>query len=348
MTHTDGAEGARVAPRTATERRLAAVWAPLIGVDEDAVGRDDHFFDRGASSLLAVKMAVRLGREVSLSDITRHPVLADLAALMDGRAAASTGLLQALAEPDGPTRATVVGIPPAGGHAVSFRPLAAGLRGTGLAVHAVELPGHDPTVDDEPFVPLAEVADRVAGEIVERALPDVLLWGHSAGAAVALAVARRLEARGVPPRRVVLGAQLLGTAAARRRDAAELDARSDAEVAVRLAGPYDVGGVMAELDPRRVERSAAAYRHDCQLAHAFLVDVLEHPPAARLATPVTVVVAADDPSTTGFVEHYRDWELVAGDVTLHVLDQGGHHFLRTRPVDAARAVLHAADLAPTS
>jgi surfactin synthase thioesterase subunit len=348
MTHTDRAEGARAAPRTATERRLAAVWAPLLGVDEDAVGRDDHFFDRGASSLLAVRMAVRLGKEVSLSDITRHPVLADLAALMDGRAAASTGLLQALAEPDGPIRGAVVGLPPAGGHAVSFRPLATGLRGTGLAVHAVELPGHDPTVDDEPFVPLAEVADRVAGEIVERALPEVLLWGHSAGAAVAVAVARRLEARGVPARRVVLGAQLLGTAAARRRDAAELDARSDAEIAVRLVGHHDVGGVMAELDPRRVERSAAAYRHDCQVAHAFLVDVLEHPPAARLATPVTVVVAADDPSTTGFVEHHRGWELVAEDVTLHVLDQGGHHFLRTRPADAARAVLHAADLSPTS
>jgi surfactin synthase thioesterase subunit len=332
-------------PRTATERRLAALWAPLLGVDEDAVGRDDHFFDRGGSSLLAVRMVVRLGKEISLTDITRHPVLADLAALMDGRATASTGLLQTLTESDGPARGSVVGIPPAGGHAVSFRSLATGLRGTGLAVHAVELPGHDPTVDDEPFVPLTEIADRVADEIVERALPDVLLWGHSSGAAVAVAVARRLEARGAPARRVVLGAQLLGTADARRRDAAELDARTDAEIAARLAGHHGVGGVVAELDPRRVERSAAAYRHDCQAAHAFLIDVLEHK-AARLRTPATVVVAADDPSTTGYVDHHRDWELVAEDVTLHVLDQGGHLFLRTRPADAARAVLHAADLVP--
>ncbi|MFC5065750.1 non-ribosomal peptide synthetase [Actinomycetospora atypica] len=75
------------APRTPTERRLAAVWAPLLGVDEDAVTRDTHFFEHGGSSLLAVKMAVRLQKAVTLPEIGRNPVLADLAALLDERAA---------------------------------------------------------------------------------------------------------------------------------------------------------------------------------------------------------------------------------------------------------------------
>ena len=75
------------APLTPTEARVAAVWAPLLGVDESAIGRDTHFFDRGGSSLLAVKMAVGLKKAVSLPDIVRHPVLADLAALIDGKAA---------------------------------------------------------------------------------------------------------------------------------------------------------------------------------------------------------------------------------------------------------------------
>ena len=78
--------GGDAAPRTPTERRLAAVWAPLLGVEEDAVGRDTHFFDRGGSSLLAVKMAVRLQKAVTLPEIGRNPVLADLAALIDERA----------------------------------------------------------------------------------------------------------------------------------------------------------------------------------------------------------------------------------------------------------------------
>jgi hypothetical protein len=72
-------------PLTPTEARVAAVWAPLLGLDVAAIGRDTHFFDRGGSSLLAVKMAVGLQKAVSLPEIVRHPVLADLAALIDGR-----------------------------------------------------------------------------------------------------------------------------------------------------------------------------------------------------------------------------------------------------------------------
>ena len=72
-------------PLTPTEARVAAVWAPLLGVDASAIGRDTHFFDRGGSSLLAVKMAVGLKKAVSLPDIVRNPVLADLAALIDSK-----------------------------------------------------------------------------------------------------------------------------------------------------------------------------------------------------------------------------------------------------------------------
>ncbi|GAA4839722.1 hypothetical protein GCM10023201_31930 [Actinomycetospora corticicola] len=77
------------APLTPTEQRLAAVWAPLLGVDESAIGRDAHFFERGGSSLLAVKMAVRLQKAVGLPEIGAHPVLADLAALLDERSGGS-------------------------------------------------------------------------------------------------------------------------------------------------------------------------------------------------------------------------------------------------------------------
>ena len=40
----------------------------------------------GGSSLSAVRLAVALDRVVSLRDVTRHPVLADLAALVDRKA----------------------------------------------------------------------------------------------------------------------------------------------------------------------------------------------------------------------------------------------------------------------
>lgn len=83
-------------PATATELRLAAAWASVLGVATEAIGRHDDFFDRGGSSLLAVRLAIALEREVSLLDITRHPVLADLGALVDGRTDRRSGLLQPL------------------------------------------------------------------------------------------------------------------------------------------------------------------------------------------------------------------------------------------------------------
>ncbi|GHO99660.1 hypothetical protein KSF_097080 [Reticulibacter mediterranei] len=73
------------APHTPTEQRLAAAWAKVLGIPQQGIGRQDHFFDRGGTSLSAVRLAILLDRAVSLKDITRSPILADLAGLVDDR-----------------------------------------------------------------------------------------------------------------------------------------------------------------------------------------------------------------------------------------------------------------------
>ena len=92
-------------PGTPTERRLAAAWAEILGLPAERISRSDHFFDRGGSSLSAVKLAIALGRVISLKELTSHPVLADMAALVDGKApkAQPAALLQPLLEPAGGT-----------------------------------------------------------------------------------------------------------------------------------------------------------------------------------------------------------------------------------------------------
>ncbi|MEU9187816.1 amino acid adenylation domain-containing protein [Streptomyces sp. NPDC048484] len=72
------------APGTPGERRLAAAWAEVLGIPSDRIGRRDHFFERGGTSLAAVKLAVALNRAITLKDVTLRPVLADLAELLDG------------------------------------------------------------------------------------------------------------------------------------------------------------------------------------------------------------------------------------------------------------------------
>jgi surfactin synthase thioesterase subunit len=290
-----------------------------------------------------VRLAVALDRAVSLKDVTRHPVLADLAELVDGRSEPRAGLLQALSEPDGAPAGALVCFPYAAGNAVNFQPMAAALRGSGLAVYAVELPGHDLAAEREPFAPLTQVVEQVVAELLQRSPRRILLWGHSAGAALAVETARQLEERGVAVERVFLGAQLLGSASDRRALIAELTGRSNGEIAAGLSA--DSGYTeLGELDPQRAEHVGAAFRHDCVSASRYLADALDDPPAAKLSAPVTVVVAADDPITAESPSRHRDWRLLAERVDLRELADGGHYFLRTRPAEAAAAVRRAAEL----
>jgi amino acid adenylation domain-containing protein len=81
----EAAEQNHDGPGTATEHWLAAAWAEVLGIPKDQIGRRDHFFDLGGTSLSALKLAIALDRAVSFKDVTGHPVLAELAALVEGR-----------------------------------------------------------------------------------------------------------------------------------------------------------------------------------------------------------------------------------------------------------------------
>ena len=108
----------------------------MLSIPADQIGRHDHFFDRGGISLAAVKLAIALDRAVSLTDLTRYPVLADLAALVDSRSEPKpglkaeprpearpeprpeprSGLLQCLSEADDAQAGALVCFPYAGGN----------------------------------------------------------------------------------------------------------------------------------------------------------------------------------------------------------------------------------------
>jgi amino acid adenylation domain-containing protein len=76
---------AGAAPRSVTERRLAALWAEILGRAEPGV--DESFFDLGGHSLLLTRLQQRigeeLGREVPLLTLIEHPTIAGFAAWLD-------------------------------------------------------------------------------------------------------------------------------------------------------------------------------------------------------------------------------------------------------------------------
>jgi len=59
----------------------------VLGIPREQIGRRDQFFDLGGTSLSALRLLIKLERAVSFKDLTDHPILANLAALVDERSA---------------------------------------------------------------------------------------------------------------------------------------------------------------------------------------------------------------------------------------------------------------------
>jgi thioesterase domain-containing protein/acyl carrier protein len=73
-----------VPPRTETEKKVAAIWAELLNVEQ--IGIHDDFFDLGGHSLMAIKALSRIREEFSvdlpLATLLQAPTVAQLAALL--------------------------------------------------------------------------------------------------------------------------------------------------------------------------------------------------------------------------------------------------------------------------
>jgi aspartate racemase len=73
-----------IAPRTETEKKVAAMWAELLKVEQ--IGIHDDFFDLGGHSLMAIKALSRIREEfdvdLPLATLLQAPTVAQLAALL--------------------------------------------------------------------------------------------------------------------------------------------------------------------------------------------------------------------------------------------------------------------------
>jgi pyochelin biosynthesis protein PchC len=100
----------------------------------------------------------------------------------------------------------LVCFPHAGGSAGFFRPWAP-LMHEHVDLLAVQYPGREDRLDDPRPAGLAELADRVALDLLRHADRPLALFGHSLGATLAYEVAQRLSRYGLAPERLFVSAQ---------------------------------------------------------------------------------------------------------------------------------------------
>ena len=204
-----------VAPRTAIERELAAIWRELLGVEQ--IGVDDDFFELGGQSLVAVRLfnriRTRMGVELPLATLFEAPTIGAAAALIaplvaqveSAKPAAVTENARPVELERRHFRSLVPirrgsGLRPffcvhgAGGNVLNFRDLSRALERR-QPFYGLQARGVDGVL--RPHETLEEMATAYLEEIRSvQAEGPYLLGGYSGGGAVAFEMAQQLTAAG--------------------------------------------------------------------------------------------------------------------------------------------------------
>ncbi|MEV6559581.1 amino acid adenylation domain-containing protein [Nocardia sp. NPDC051756] len=335
------------APRTPTEKHIAAAWREVLGVGE--FGIDDTFFALGGDSFAALKVIRRIEPTPALTELYQYPTVRRLAALLDERSpgvVAERRMLHRLTESDATADGiTVVAVPYSGGSAVAYQPLAEALPAH-WALYAVELPGHDRTRPDEELLPGAVVAELILAELPAITGP-ILLYGHCLGVAATVELARQAEAAGIDLVGVALGAGF---------PTARLPGRffdwfyrlvptdrftSDREYLTYLRGR---GGFVDIDDAEQQAFVLRNVRHDARDAEEYFTAAYTDP-QTPLRTPVLAVVGAKDRVTEHYAERHHEWRHFSdGLLDLAVLPRAGHFFVKSHAKPLAEALVEFAEL----
>ncbi|MFD2767145.1 non-ribosomal peptide synthetase [Micromonospora eburnea] len=324
-------------PSTATEQAIAEIWTEVLGVPSAHL--DDDFYAVGGHSMLAVRLVARLrrltagrSRQVGVMDVVTCRTIRRLAALVDGAQDGGRQLLHELTPP-GERIVSYVCVPYGGGSAAVYQTLADALP-PGHALYAVAIPGHDVGLD-EAALPFDELIDACLAEILDRVPGPVVLYGHcGVGGALAVALARRLEAAGRPVDALYLGAVF--PAARAKGVLSTVLRRLDGLASNRVYANWLTGmGVdLSELEPAQADRIVANMRRDGQAAEEYFTGLLTEP-GPRLRAPVISVVGERDRVTEFYQERFREWQVVSDTTAVVVVDEAGHYFLNHRADELA-------------
>lgn len=194
-----------IAPRTRLEHALAAIWEALF--KRSPIGVLDDFFALGGHSLMALQLAAQirqqLGRELPLQALAGEATIAKLASVLeqDGQQVGTS--LIPLAQ--GGAGRPVICIHPLFGHVLCYAALAKQLAKQ-HPVWGLQAPGLEP--DEQPasnWDALVEHHWQMLQSCLGSLGPQpVTLVGYSFGGYIALALASRCVAAGMPQPRLFL------------------------------------------------------------------------------------------------------------------------------------------------
>jgi thioesterase domain-containing protein/acyl carrier protein len=192
--HADVADRPVVAPRTASEARIAEIWKKDLKLSSVSV--QDDFFESGGNSLIAVGLINKINRAcqsaLPLQDLFEFATIEALARRVDRAHAGPSSRLVALQAKG--SENPVYCWPGLGGYTMNLRLLARRL-GADRPFYGVQAYGIND--NETPYATIKEMAAKDIAEIKHvQPVGPYMLWGYSFGARVAFETAYQLERAG--------------------------------------------------------------------------------------------------------------------------------------------------------
>lgn len=349
-----------VAPRTPVERKLAAIWAELLGLPR--IGIHDNFFELGGDSLIAAQLIARLperfGKRLPVASLFEASTVAGLAALLertDHEHGDPLGAVLSLRKPASSTAASprpLFCIHPIAGLSLGYSGLLRHLD-PAMPVYGLQSRGL------RGMEPLPASIDEIAADYlaqIRRIQPEgpYRLLGRSLGGLIGHAIAAQLNEQGErvellamidsylfaaptpahdPSDEVRAALGFLGIAADRGPTPRSLDELAPALLA-HNARSMPLLREIARDHPRFVEHAFAVMRNNLALARRHAprkldLDLVYFHATQRLGDP------------SGLIEHDPEtWRsYVGGRFELHALDCHHESVLDTAPAARIGQVL---------
>ena len=322
-----------VEPENALEAEIRNVWLEILGRSE--IGVNDNFFDLGGDSFSIINIIQRLERPVKLVDFMKNPTIRSLAEHLSVEEVEDSSILHCLTKQPKENAPALVCFPYGGGNVIVYQPLSRAL-GEEFVVYAVDVPGHDIGNTAEDLRPLEEVAAECTKEITARIKRPVFLYGHCAGSALAIEVARRLENMGADLRGIYIGGAFPAYVGRIRKLLLK-------RMQVRRFGTDEkifeyirsLGGIDGSTGSRETDYVVNAFRHDGECANEYFRTAHSVWRGKRLRAPIVCLIGDADPLTRNFDERYKHWRQFGESVELVVVKGGGHYFVKQQAADVA-------------
>ncbi|SEH01843.1 medium-chain acyl-[acyl-carrier-protein] hydrolase [Nonomuraea solani] len=220
-------------------------------------------------------------------------------------------------------------LPHGGGGTAAFRGWASGLPAT-IEVCAVQLPGRESRMGEDPIDDMGVLLDGLAPAVVEVLDRPFALYGHSMGARVAFELSRRLRRMGAPaPRHLFVS----GCPAPQLPQPPPLHPLPEAELVRRLRElgglppeVFEIPGVLDVLLP--VMRADFAVVENCA-----------YEPEPPLDHPVTAFCGTTDPEAD--LAQTAAWQAQTSAAFAAHEVPGGHFFVQDRRADVLAVIVKA-------